>query len=235
MKATMVKELHFQVSNGHVTVAVELDGEGEATFLSHAIGKRAPQEFHGDDITTSRSDEGTRATVVLEDGRAADGPIVRFTVIVPEVVPDDESSFKVSAAGLQSTERSGFGRPSGPRQSYEAYELKGKVAVGGGGEPGTCHDWKAIHGLMPGHPPELTVTGTCTFPTAGYKVELRPAVPQGINPLDLILDKIVTPPSGPAADVVTDVEARYEEVTDVMYKTVTIRPGGPSIKVENAL
>lgn len=241
MKATMVKDLRFQVSSGGVTVAVELDGEGHATFLSHAIGKRAPQEFRGDEITTTPSDEGTRATVVLEDGRAADGPIVRFTVIVPEVVPGDESSYEVSAAGLQTTEGSGFGRPDGPRQTYEAVELTGKVTVGGGaGEParydaGTCHDWTAIHDLMPGHPAELRVTGTCTFPTSGYAVELRRAVPQGINPLDLLLDKIVTPPSGGAADVITDVEARYEEVTDVKYETVTIRPGGPTIKVENAL
>ena len=163
-----------------------------------------------------------------------DGPIVRFTVIVPEVIPGDESSYEVSAAGLQSTERSGFGLGAGPQHTYEAYELKGTVTVGGC-EQGACHDWTAIHDLMPGHPRTLTVTGTCTFPTAGYEVELRPAVPQGINPLDLLLGKIVTPPSGPAADVITDVEARYEEVTDVMYETVTIMPGGPTIKVENAL
>jgi hypothetical protein len=68
----------------------------------------------------------------------------------------------------------------------------------------------------------------------GYEVELRPSVPQGINPRDLLLDKIVTPPSGLAGDIVTDVEVRYEEVTDVKYETVTIQ-GGPSIKVENAL
>lgn len=234
MKATMVKELHFQVTNGQVTVAVELDGEGDAVFLSHAIGKRAPQEFRGDEIRTTPSDEGTRATVVLDDGNA-DRPVVRFTVIVPEVVPGDESSFDVSAAALQSTDHVGFaGRLPGPQQTYEAFELKGTVTIGGG-EQGTCRDWTAIHDLMPGHPAKLTVSGTCTFPTAGFEVKLVPSVPQGINPLDLLLDKIVTPPSGPAAEVITDVEARYEEVTDVMYETVTIRPDGPSIKVENAL
>ena len=232
MKATMVKELHFQVTNGTVTVAVDLDGEGTATFLSHAIGKRAPQVFRGDDITTSRSDEGTRATVVLSDDRPVDGPIVRFTVIVPEVVPGDESSFEVGAAALETTEGSGFGRPSGPRQTYEAFELQGKVTVGGG-EQGTCHDWQAIHDFMPGHPAKLTVTGTCTFPTAGFEVTLVRTSPQGINPRILLLDKIVIPPSGPAADVVTDVEVRYEEETDFEYESVTIVPDGPSIPVEN--
>ncbi len=231
---TMVKQLRFHVTNGHVTVAVELDGEGNATFLSHAIGKRAPQEFRDDEIRTRPSDEGIRATVVLDDGNA-DRPVVRFTVIVPEVIPGDESSFDVNAAALQSTEHVGFAGPQpGPQHTYEAFELKGTVTVGGG-EQGTCRDWTAIHDLMPGHPAKLTVAGTCTFPTAGFEVELRRAVPQGINPLDLLLEKLVTPPSGPAADVVTDVEARYEEVTDVMYETVTIRPDGPSIDVENAL
>lgn len=234
MKATMVKELRYYVTGHDVSIAVELDAEGTATYVSYAIRKRAPQEFRGDDITTTPSDEGTRATVVLEDG-AADGPIVRLTVIVPEVVPGEESSFDVSAAALVSTERSLFGGPRpGPRQTYEALSLKGKVTIAGG-EPGTCRDWLAIHDLMPGHPAKLTVTGTCTFPTLGYTVKLRRSQPQGINPLALLLDKIVTPPSGPAGDVVTDVQVRYEEVTDVMYETVTIMPGGPSIKVENAL
>lgn len=129
MEATMVKQLHFEVTNGRVSVVVELDGEGNASFLSHAIGRRAPLEFRGDEITTTPSDEGTRATVVLDDGRA-DRPIVRFTVIVPEVIPGDEISYDdVSAAGLQSTERSGFGRVPGPQHTYEAFELRGEVRI----------------------------------------------------------------------------------------------------------
>jgi len=233
MKATMVTQLHFRVTSGAVSIAVDLDEDGTVTFLSHAVGKRAPQEFSGDEITTTRSDDGTSATVLLENG-AADGPIVRLTVTVPEVIPGDESSFDVGAAALISTQSSGFGgRRPGPQQTYEALELEGEVTIADP-EPCTCQDWKAIHDLMPGHPAKLTVTGTCTFPTPGFEVELRPSVPQGINPLDLLLDKVVTPPPGPAAEVVTDVEVRYEEVTDVMYETVTIMPGGPSIEVENA-
>lgn len=233
MKATMVKELQYRLTGHAVSIAVELNDDAVATYLSYAIGKRAPQEFRGDEITTSSSEEGTCATVVLENG-AADGPIVRLTVIVPEIVPGDETSFDVNAAALRSTQSSGFGGlPPGPQQSYDALELKGTVTISGD-ELGACHDWEAVHDLMPGHPAKLTVTGTCTFPTLGYTVELRRKVPQGINPLDLLLDKLVTPPSGLAGDVVTDVEVRYEEVTDVMYETVTIT-GGPSIDVENAL
>jgi hypothetical protein len=233
MKATMVKELQYYVTGDHVSIAVELDSEGIATYVSYAIGRRAPQEFRGDDITTGHSEEGTHATVLLENG-AADGPIVRLTVVVPDVVAGDESSFEVSAAALRTTEQSLFGGPRpGPRQTYEALSLKGKVTVAGG-EQGTCRGWQAIHDLMPGHPAKLTVTGTCTFPTLGYQVELRRSQPQGINPRDLLLDKIVTPPSGLAGDVVTDVVARYEEVTDFRYETVTIQPDGPSITVEDA-
>jgi hypothetical protein len=153
MKATMVKDLHFQVSNGHVTVALDLDEEGNATFLSHAIGRRAAREFRGDEIATAPSDEGTRATVVLDDG-ASDRPIVRFTIIVPEVVPGDESAFEVGAAALESTEHVGFaGRRPGPQQTYETFDLEGKVSVGRG-EQGTCRGWTAIHDFMPGPPRE---------------------------------------------------------------------------------
>jgi hypothetical protein len=86
---------------------------------------------------------------------------------------------------------------------------------------------------MPPGPKTLRVTGTCTFPTTGYTVQLRRHAPQGINPKDLLLDKIVIPPSGPVAQVITDVEVRYEEITDVEYDTVTILPDGPSVPVQD--
>ena len=52
------------------------------------------------------------------------------------------------------------------------------------------------------------------------------------NPKDLLLDKIVIAPEDPAPRVITDVEARYEEITDFEYDRVTILPDGPSITVE---
>jgi hypothetical protein len=99
---------------------------------------------------------------------------------------------------------------------------------------GTCHDWTAVHGHEPPGPSILTVRGNCTFPTAGYSVELRPAEPQGINPRDLLLNRIVHPPTDPVAQVVTDVEVTYSEETEFDYQTVTILPDGPSVPVENA-
>jgi hypothetical protein len=86
---------------------------------------------------------------------------------------------------------------------------------------------------MPPGPKTLYVTGKCEFPTAGYSVELRPADPQGINPKIYILEKIVHEPSGPAADVLTVVEVRYEEQTDTEYDQVQIRPDDVLIDIEH--
>ena len=55
--------------------------------------------------------------------------------------------------------------------------------------------------------------------------------PQGINPEYLLLDLVVHEPTGPVAQVITTVEARYEEEMDFEYETATILPDGPSIPV----
>lgn len=98
-------------------------------------------------------------------------------------------------------------------------------------ELGACHDWSAWHDHQPPGPPVLHVHGECEFPTAGYSVELKRSEPQGINPKDLLLDLIVHEPTGPAAQVITTVEAHYREETDFEYDTVTVQ-GHPSIRVE---
>ena len=71
-----------------------------------------------------------------------------------------------------------------------------------------CRDWYAWHDHMPGpgSTPTLHVTGTCTFDTTGYSVELQKHEPQGINPKDLL----------------TDVPVRYDEETAMEYDTVSI-------------
>lgn len=97
---------------------------------------------------------------------------------------------------------------------------------------GKCHDWSAWHDHQPPGPTTLHVHGECEFPTAGYTVELKRQEPQGINPKDLLLTKVVHEPTGPVAEVITTVEARYREETDFEYDTVTILPDGASIPVE---
>lgn len=78
----------------------------------------------------------------------------------------------------------------------------------------------------------MHVRGECEFPSAGYSVELRRKEPQGINPKDLLLERVVHEPSGPVAQAITVVEARYREETDFEFDTVTILPDGPSIPVQ---
>lgn len=103
----------------------------------------------------------------------------------------------------------------------------------GGGSGSNCRDWYASHDHMPPGPKKLYVTGKCTFPTTGFSVELKPAVPQGINPSIYILNKIVHEPTGPTADVITTVDVRYEEQTDTEYQQVHIMPDDVLIEVKH--
>ena len=129
MEATTRKKgLLFELSNTLLRVSVATDPEGEVDYLLYTVGTGPTRRFTGEEITASVSEEGTRARVVLENG-AADGPIERFTVIVPPIVAGDESSFEIGAAALRSTQNSLFGgtRP-GPQVSYDAIDLAGTVS-----------------------------------------------------------------------------------------------------------
>lgn len=92
--------------------------------------------------------------------------------------------------------------------------------------------WIAIHDYMPPGSGLLTVRGECTFPTPGYKVGLKRAVPQGVNPAALLLNKVVTPPTGNVPQIETTITAEYYEVTQQHYTEVEISPDGVKIKVE---
>jgi hypothetical protein len=96
-----------------------------------------------------------------------------------------------------------------------------------------CSQWQATHDFMPGpQAPTLRVTGKCTFPTDGYSVRLKRAEPQGINPAILLLERVVSPPSGAAAQVVSEEVVSYSEETSFPYTDVMIQPDGPVIPVE---
>ena len=99
---------------------------------------------------------------------------------------------------------------------------------------GDCRNWAAWIDREPPGEATLHVTGECEFPTGGFTVELRRHEPQGFNPRVLLLDKVVTPPSGPATQVITTVDVRYREETTAGFDTVTILPDGPSIEVAAA-
>jgi hypothetical protein len=104
----------------------------------------------------------------------------------------------------------------------------------GGVQPSTpykCRDWKAGLDRTPGDQPALHVSGRCEFPTSGYTVRLQRHAPQGINPFDLLLDLIITEPTGPVSQVATEVNASYQEPTNVEFKSVTTLPNGPTVPV----
>jgi hypothetical protein len=93
--------------------------------------------------------------------------------------------------------------------------------------PGRCKDWKAAY--MKG---VLMVRGGCTFPSSGWSMELRHAEPQGDDPRDLRLQRVVALQEGIQADVLRLIEVEYDEQTDVEYETVTILPEGTTIEVQ---
>ncbi len=102
----------------------------------------------------------------------------------------------------------------------------------GGGKPPTekdfpTHSWGAIADLQPPTPFSLRVNGKVTVPNPGYRATLTRAVPQGINPTQLILVLNVTRLPVIVPQVVTDIDAIY---VDKNYagglQTVAIRYQG---------
>jgi hypothetical protein len=100
------------------------------------------------------------------------------------------------------------------------------------GETGERYsDWEVWHNGMPGSTPTLLVVGRCVFPTAGYRVELTPVVPQGINPAIYLLEKVVHAPTGSVTQVETEVPVVYGEPTSAFYSEVHILPDNVVIPV----
>jgi len=95
--------------------------------------------------------------------------------------------------------------------------------------PGKCRDWRA---LQPPGVGKLMVRGWCTFPSSGWRMELRRKEPQGSNPGDLLLERVVDHKEGHPAGIVKAIEVEYEEETETPFDTVTILPDGPTIEVE---
>ena len=93
--------------------------------------------------------------------------------------------------------------------------------------------WDAWHDRMPPGPARLTVRGTCTMPSPGYELALRP---RGAgDERERLLELVVREPEGPVAQVLTPAEATYEEVTERRYDAVSIfeaRSGDVVARVE---
>ena len=95
-------------------------------------------------------------------------------------------------------------------------------------------DWYAWLNQMPPGPASFHVTGVVQLPTPGYDARLVPASPQGINPVELILNLEVTPRPGIWPQVVTPVSVRYDESkASVAYQGVLVRePDGDTVHME---
>jgi len=93
-----------------------------------------------------------------------------------------------------------------------------------------CKDWEAWHDRQPPQPATLHVSGKCSFADSGYTVELKPHVPQGINPAIYILDKIVNVPAHVSHRPST-VEVEYSEKTTAKYTQVQILPDDVRVPV----
>jgi hypothetical protein len=105
-------------------------------------------------------------------------------------------------------------------------------AMEGGEVPtATSQRWTAWHDRMPGYAATLHIDGECEFPTPGFAAALRPAHPQGPNPLIYLMDLIVVPPLGPAPPVVTRVPVQYSEQTAANYAQVQVRPANIEVPV----
>lgn len=100
-----------------------------------------------------------------------------------------------------------------------------------GSSTGVCGQWSATLTSFGFVGPLLSVHGVCTFPTGGYKVELRRHEPQSGDQRTLLLDRVVTAPSNPMTDGVTEVAVNYEE-RNPFIERVTILPDGVTIDVK---
>jgi hypothetical protein len=60
-------------------------------------------------------------------------------------------------------------------------------------------------------PPRLEVSCLAITPTPGYRAKLQPMKPQGINPAILLLQLVLTPPTGPVIDVISTAPAHYTD------------------------
>lgn len=109
-----------------------------------------------------------------------------------------------------------------------------KIGIPAPVNQGKCKDWQAVLDSQPPRAPRLRVTGKCTFPTSGYKVTLKEAVPQGINPNILLLRKTVTPPKGIVLPVLQTIPVSFEKKNvKRKYTHVTILPEVTTIKVKH--
>ena len=179
---------------------------------------------------------GRLVTAVLRT--TPDGDTNTVSLLLPRVnlpAGEDAAEARVAAVGVFTTSRSSIGGPDlveGQIQVHTSATLAGTARRAEPEGPATpCRFTAVLTRELPG-PGVLRVEGECTLPSTGYEIALVRQVPQGFDPQDLLLQLVVTPPTGVVAPVLTTYQVVYEEVTDVYFRTVTILPDGPSVEVQ---
>lgn len=167
-----------------------------------------------------------------EDGDTATVSVLLPRVNLSQVGDEGGADTAFEAVAVFTTTRTSIGGPKlveGPIQSYVAVAMAGTASRTHATTP--CRFTAVLNRELPG-PGLLRVEGECTLPSTGYQLALVRQEPQGVNPRDLLLQLLVTPPemSGPA---LTTYVVSYEEPTTSYFDTVTILPDGLSVVVEN--
>lgn len=85
---------------------------------------------------------------------------------------------------------------------------------------------------MPGKPPKLIVKGKAETPTAGWAGVLARAAQQGSDPKVLLLEARLTPPTGPAATRICQIDLRYEEMPASACTHATVRLDESEVTLE---
>lgn len=84
-----------------------------------------------------------------------------------------------------------------------------------------CGNWSAVHDHQGPQPATLRVQGRCKVADIGTAVTLRIHEPPPVNPDDLLLDLVYTPP-GIGLPTTSEVDVLFELATDAEYKSVSI-------------
>jgi hypothetical protein len=95
-----------------------------------------------------------------------------------------------------------------------------------------CSNWAAWHDSQPTQKATLHVKGDCAFPTTGYTVKLKPAMPQGFNPNIYVFELIIHIPVDKSARHPVNITVTYDEQTDKRYTDVQITPDNVTIPVK---
>ena len=96
---------------------------------------------------------------------------------------------------------------------------------------GEAFGWKALCKPLPSGRWNLSITGSCRFPSPGYSIELRPATLHPGHQETYELERIVTEPSTAQPPRRTVEKITYSKEVETFYPEVHISPDDVSISV----